>query len=154
MESSKEAVLERRGRALAYAPLIFWIGVILILGSGPGSSAQTSRFIRPLIEFLFPNAAPDTFLIVHGLIRKAAHFIEYAVLALLAARAFLRSPGTRVYRNWIVLSLAVVAVVASLDEFNQSFYCSRTGSGWDVMLDAAGGVFAVLCVWIFKRRYH
>lgn len=141
----------RRGRTFAYAPLFIWIAVILILGSGPGSSAQTSRFIKPLIDFFFPGAAPDTFLLVHAAIRKTAHFVEYAVLALLAARAFLATTNARVNRYWLPLSLAIVAAVAATDEFNQSFYSTRTSSVWDVLLDAAGGVFALLCVAIFRR---
>ncbi|MFL6375612.1 MAG: VanZ family protein, partial [Pyrinomonadaceae bacterium] len=44
------------------------------------------------------------------------------------------------------------AVVASLDEFNQSFEPSRTSSGWDVMLDISGGVVAtLLCYTIWSR---
>ena len=137
----------RRGRFFVYAPLIIWIAIILILGSGPGASAQTSRFIRPLIEFFFPSASPDTFLLIHAFIRKAAHFIEYAVLAFLAARVFVIGQ-----KHWILLSFAVVAVVAATDEINQSFYSSRSGSGWDVLLDAAGGAFALLCIAVFRRR--
>ena len=137
----------RRGRFFVYAPLIIWIAIILILGSGPGASAQTSRFIRPLIEFFFPSASPDTFLLIHAFIRKAAHFIEYAVLAFLAARVFVIGQ-----KHWILLSFAVVAVVAATDEINQSFYSSRSGSGWDVLLDAAGGAVALLCIAVFRRR--
>lgn len=140
------------GRFFAYAPLVFWIGLILFLGSGPGSMTQTSRFIKPFIEFFFPSASPDTFLIIHAFIRKVAHFFEYAVLALLAARAFLASPGAKVHRHWFFFSLAIVAAVAVIDEINQSFQISRTGSAWDSALDMAGGLAALICVWIFRRK--
>ena len=46
--------------------------------------SQTSRFIRPLIEFFFPGASPETILLIHAFIRKSAHFIEYGLLGLLA----------------------------------------------------------------------
>jgi VanZ family protein len=146
------AVSKRRGRFIAYAPLFLWIAIILILGSGPGSSAQTSRFIRPLIEFFFPDASPDTFVIVHSFIRKAAHFIEYAVLALLSTRACLASSGG-FRKHWWLCALAVVAAVAITDETSQSFYNSRTSSGWDVSLDMAGGAFALVCVIAVRRRW-
>lgn len=136
-----------RGRLIRYAPLVLWIGVILFLSSNQGSMAETSRFIRPIIEFFFPAAAPDTFLIVHALIRKAAHFVEYALLAVFAARAFVGSP------NWGALALLVVLVIAAIDEFNQSIISSRTGSGWDVLLDLSGGVVAICILWIAKNRW-
>lgn len=138
-------------RLFAFAPLVIWIGVILVLGSGPGSMAQTSRFIRPLIEFLFPDASPDTFLLVHAFIRKCAHFVEYALLALLACRACLFSKGSLFHKYWWIYSLLLVAVVAGIDEFNQSFYSSRTSSPWDVALDVTGGVFGVVCAALLLR---
>jgi VanZ family protein len=143
---------ERRGRFFAYAPLFIWIAVILILGSGPGASAQTSRFIRPLIEFFFPDASPDTFLLVHGFIRKAAHFIEYAVLALLARRALSYSGIARSVKYRFLLPLAITAAVAGVDEVNQSFQSSRTSSGWDVLLDIAGGFSALILLDVFRPR--
>ena len=141
-----------RGSILAYAPLILWVGVILFLGSGAGSMAQTSRFIGPLIEFFFPSAAPDTFLIAHAFIRKAAHFFEYAILAILAARAFTRFNSVFASRNWLLLTFLLVIAVATIDEFNQSFQSTRTSSGWDVLLDVVGGVTALAAVYLFRRR--
>jgi hypothetical protein len=46
-----------RGRFFRYAPLVLWIGLILFLSSGQASMSNTSRFIRPLLVFLFPNRA-------------------------------------------------------------------------------------------------
>ena len=137
---------------IAYASLFLWVVVILILGSGPGASAQTSRIIKPLIEFFFPDASPDTFLVVHAFIRKAAHFIEYAVLALLAARASLTAPIAKIQAKWFLFSLSIALIVAAIDEFNQSFYSTRTGTGWDVLLDLSGAVFALSVLAGIKRR--
>lgn len=136
----------------AYGPVILWIILILVLGSGQGSSAQTSRFIKPLIEFFFPNAAPDTFLLIHGLIRKTAHFIEYGILAFLSARAFSGS-SKEVFRHyWLPIAMGIVLAVASVDEFRQSLDARRTGSGWDVALDSAGGLFGSLVFWLIRKR--
>ena len=154
MAENKEAVSQRRGRFFAYAPLFLWAVVILVLGSGPGSSAQTSRIIKPIIEFFFPGAAPDTFLLVHAFIRKSAHFIEYAVLGLLAVRAFRRSASPTLRRHWAGFAFLTVVMIAGIDEFNQSFNISRTGSGWDVLLDLAGAVSAILiCVAVVVRKW-
>lgn len=141
----------RRGQFFAYAPLILWIAVILILGSSSGSMAQTSRFIRPLIEFFFPSASPDTFLLVHAFIRKTAHFVEYAILAYLAQRAFSRSTGRSLSGRPFTFALVLVVIVAILDELNQSFIGSRTSSPYDVLLDILGGGVMLVCVLLLRR---
>ena len=88
--------------------------------------SNTSRFIRPLLEFLFPAAPEVTLHIYHGYIRKAAHFTEYAILAFLAVRAL--TAYARLHKWRYSLALLLVVAVAAIDEFNQSFEISRTGS--------------------------
>ncbi|NOT46472.1 MAG: VanZ family protein [Acidobacteria bacterium] len=140
-----------RARVYAYAPLFLWVGVILLLGSGPGSMTQTSRIIGPLLEFFFPSASPETRLFIHAFVRKSAHFVEYALLAVLAVRAFTSSnTGIRHYR--FILALILVAVVASTDEINQSFQEARTSSPWDVLLDITGGLVALISYRIIRRK--
>jgi len=141
-----------RGRVIRYAPLILWAGVIFFLSSGQGSMTETSRFIRPLIAFFFPSAPPDTFLLVHAFIRKAAHFVEYAVLAFFAARA-LSNSSINVLRNyWALFSFVLIVLVAAVDESNQSFNAARTGSIWDVFLDISGGLTIIVIYQLLKRR--
>jgi VanZ family protein len=139
-----------RGRIFRYAPLILWIGVVLFASSNSGSMSNTSRFIRPLLEFFFPDSPESTLLIYHGYIRKLAHFAEYAALAVIAARAFRNSSQNFLRNYWFCHSLAVVAVVASTDEINQSFNSARTGSVFDVMIDLSGGIFMITLIAIIK----
>ena len=134
---------KRRMWLTAYAPLIIWTVIVLGLGSGMGSMNETSRFIRPLLEFLFPNALPETLTLFHGYIRKFAHFAEYAVLALLAFRAL--AP----FKHKYAIALVFAACVALLDEFNQSLNPSRTSSGWDIALDIAGAAFSISVLAVF-----
>jgi VanZ family protein len=129
---------KRRIWLTAYAPLIIWTAIVLGLGSGMGSMNETSRIIRPLLEFLFPSALPETLTIYHGYIRKLAHFVEYAVLAALAFRAL--AP----FRHKYAMAFSVAAVVAIVDELNQSLNPSRTSSIWDVALDLAGAASTIL----------
>lgn len=134
-----------------YAPLILWIGVIFYMSSDQGSMSQTSRFIRPLLEFLFPTAPEETLQLYHGYIRKAAHFTEYAVLAFLAVRAVAGSSSRVIVIRRHLVAIIVVAAVASLDELNQAFLVSRTGSAWDVLLDISGGIAMVAFLWLIGR---
>lgn len=135
-----------------YAPLFLWIGVIFYLSSDQGSMSQTSRFVRPLLEFLFPTAPEETLQIYHGYIRKSAHFTEYAILAFLALRAFSRSSLENLRKLRYVLPLVLVVIIAVIDEFNQSLEATRSGSVWDILLDISGGVVMIAMCWLIKRR--
>lgn len=140
-----------RGRVIAYAPLFLWIGVIFYLSSQQGAMSRTSIFIRPILLFLFPNAPEETLVIYHGYIRKFAHFAEYFALAFLAFRTFSASNGfLRKFRFFA--SFILVFTIASLDEFNQSFLASRTGSIRDVLLDTAGGLTILMILYFWNRR--
>lgn len=142
-----------RGRIFRFAPLILWIGVIFLLSSGQGAMSNTSRFIRPLLLFLFPDASEQTLLIYHAYIRKIAHPCVYAVLAYFSYRAFYFSPQKFLQKFWFPVSLLLVFIIASLDELNQSFLVSRTSSPFDILLDTIGGlVMLTILFFINKRR--
>lgn len=127
----------RRGWLWSFAPLFLWIGVIFYLSSSSGSMTETSRFVRPLLEFLFPSATEDVLLNYHFYIRKLAHITEYAILGFLAMRAFLGTASP------FAIASIIVVLVAAADEFNQSFQSSRTSSAGDVLLDCIGGMLAI-----------
>lgn len=142
-----------RGRFFRYAPVILWIGAIFIASSNTGSMSNTSRIIRPLLEFLFPATPEEILVVYHGYIRKFAHFAEYSALAFLAARAFSGS-SVKILRNyWFVFALVLVVSVATADETNQSFLASRTSSVYDVLLDSAGGLTMILFFWLYRRFF-
>lgn len=139
-----------RGRIFRYAPLLVWIGIIFFASTGNGSMSQTSRFIRPLLEFLFPASSEETLQTYHAYIRKAGHFTGYAILAFWACRAFAHSAKPFLQKYWHAVSFLLVLLIASIDETNQSFNPARTGSAWDVLLDCAGGATMILIFYIAK----
>jgi VanZ family protein len=132
-----------RERFMRYAPLILWITVIFVASSNTGSMSNTSRIIRPLLLWLVPDISEASLLIVHGFVRKTAHFVFYFILGLLAARAFFFTSKTYLQKLWFLVALALVVIIASLDETNQSFLAARTSSFRDVLLDTAGGLTAI-----------
>jgi len=135
-----------------YGPLLVWIALIFVLGSGTGSMTETSRFIRPLLEFLFPHVSPETLTIYHGYIRKFAHFAEYGVLAVLALRAFAGAPVLNLLGRYRYgTAFLLVLVVAATDEFLQSFQPGRTASAYDVLIDLSGGVVALAVIYIYSK---
>ena len=133
-----------RGRIIRYAPLILWVSVIFFASSTAGASKNTSIIIRPLLEWLFPDSPAATLDAYHNFIRKLAHFTEYALLAFLASRAFWDSSINVFRRFWFVWAFLMVALVASTDEYNQSFNPLRTGSFYDTLIDASGGLTMIL----------
>lgn len=142
-----------RGRLIRYAPLFLWIGVVFFASTMQGSMQNTSRFIRPLLKFLFPDAPEETLIVYHGYIRKLAHLTEYAILAFWASRAFSTSSIKFLQKYWFIFSLALVLLIASIDEYNQSFNSQRTGSIYDVSLDALGGTLMIIFFVLYKISY-
>ena len=140
-----------RERFFRYAPLILWACLVLFLSTGNASMANTSRFIRPLLEFIFPNSPVETIDFYHACIRKVAHVTEYAMLAFWASRAFFNSSKDSLRRFWYFLVLLLVAFVASTDEFNQSFNASRTSSIYDVLLDISGGTAMITLFYVYQK---
>jgi len=129
--------LNWRSGLWAYAPLLIWTVFTLGLGSGAASMGETSRFIRPLLEFLFPSADADTLYLYHAAIRKLAHIFQYGILGLLAYRA------SSTFKRPVVLALCYVALVAMIDEIHQSYDPSRTSTPLDVLLDLVGALLAL-----------
>lgn len=125
--------------------------MIFYLSSGQGSMTQTSRFVRPLLEFLFPAASEEILQVYHAFIRKFAHFFFYAVLGFWAWRATRNSSHSFIGNYYGLLSLLIVAAVASIDETNQSFNSARTGSPYDVLLDISGGLTMILLLYAWTK---
>src|ERR1043166_6368308 len=70
-----------------WGPVIAWI-LLIFLASGDVMSAEhTSRFLVPFLRWLDPGISVETLAEIHFCVRKAAHVTEYAILALLVARA-------------------------------------------------------------------
>jgi VanZ family protein len=135
-----------------YVPLAAWTCFVLFASTSSFSASNTSLIIRPLLLWLFPGISEVGIDEVHFFVRKTAHFTEYALLALLAARAFRTSPRAPLKRRWWLVSFALVAAVSLLDEYHQSFLPSRTGSAYDSLLDMTGGATALACVALLLAR--
>ncbi|PWT92431.1 MAG: hypothetical protein C5B55_06440 [Blastocatellia bacterium] len=138
-----------------YLPLVLWIGFISFASSDTFSAANTSRIIGPLVLWLFPNTSIQTLDTIHFITRKLAHFTEYGILGFLAARAFRTSALRLLSEHWLIISFALVAIYALLDEYHQSCVPSRTPSIVDSFIDMAGGLTVLLIVsWRQNRLIH
>ena len=133
-----------RERIWRYAPLIIWMALILFASSNEFSAINTSRVVRPLLLWLFPNITEESIRLTHFLVRKAAHITEYAILGWLAARAFTGSSREFLRQWWFLAGLLLIVLHSLLDEYHQSFVPSRTGSLYDSGIDIAGGLIGLI----------
>src|SRR6266550_7182440 len=106
--------------------LPIWLSVIFVGSTNLMSAEHTSRFVVPFLLWLKPGMSPQTIWVTLVAVRKCAHVIEYAVLALLLWRALRNTPvlGAKM----LLASGAVMlscALFAASDEFHQTFVKSR-----------------------------
>jgi VanZ family protein len=139
-------------RLARYGPLILWAALIFI-GSTDLLSAENTggALVRPVL-WLFPHLSEETLKIFQLVVRKAGHFTEYAVFALLAARAFRTSPRELLRKHWFWASLLLVIVYSLSDEFHQSYYPSRTASVFDCVIDSLGGLTALVLLALKSKK--
>jgi len=131
------------------------------------SSAYTSRILYPILHFLF-GLDPARFAIWHHYIRKAGHFVGYFTLSMLLFRAwratlfrsesFIRQAGrsARSLRldwslRWAGIAFFMSTLVASLDEWHQTYLPSRTGVVSDVILDSTAALIAQVVIFFFLQ---
>lgn len=144
----------RREILKAWIAAILWLIVIAIESSAYLSAHNTSRILYPLLHFLFAvdRAHFETW---HFFIRKSGHVIGYALLSFFLFRAWRETlPSPRHLQwtlRWAGIAVLLTALVASLDEWHQSFIPSRTGRWQDVVLDSSAAVAAQLLLFFFLR---
>ena len=135
----------------AWLLVLLWAAVVWSLGGDSFSASETSRFLRPMLEWLFPDfSVSDMYRLLYA-IRKTAHIVEYALLAVLILRA-LWIGSLRSLLQSLGLTLVLVATMAIADESRQSTSAARGGSGWDVLLDLSGAFLAVAIVLLIQSQ--
>ena len=124
-----------------WLPVVLGMGFIFWMSTGTFSSQNTSSLIRTILCFLVPEISSPEVNLIHALLRKAAHVIEYFILGVLLFRAFRGGSNESFNWRWSLLSITVVVLWAASDEFHQLFVPTRTASAMDVGIDTAGGIF-------------
>jgi VanZ family protein len=119
---------------IKWMPVLAWAIVIFSFSTSYFSAENTSKFIDPILRWLMPGASAATIALGHGLVRKAAHFANYAILFWLLISGPLRA---RPY-----LAFGWCMFYALLDEGHQLFVPNRTPSLYDVALDSTGALFS------------
>jgi VanZ family protein len=98
-----------------WLPVLFWMIVIFAASSDAHSYEHSSRFIEPVLHWLFPQMPQAQIEEIHHFIRKCGHLTEYAVLALLLWRALRRSKNDRQVWSWRHARLVLLLVMLYAD---------------------------------------
>jgi VanZ family protein len=129
-----------------------WMLLIVIESTDMLSAEHTGRFLYPLLHYLM-GMDLARFAVVHHYIRKLGHFVGYFTLSFFlfrAWRATLHLPwAPRWALRWAAIAFTMSAVVASLDEWHQTFIPSRTGAFRDVVLDSCAALTAQVLIFLF-----
>jgi VanZ family protein len=144
----------RHDLLMAWIAAVLWLIVIAIESSALLSASNTSRILYPLLHFLF-GMDWEHFHVWHFYIRKGGHVIGYAILSILLFRAWRATlPAMNDVRwnlRWATIAILGTILVASLDEWHQSFIPSRTGRWQDVVLDTSAAIAAQLLIYFWWR---
>ena len=159
---------------------IIWLAVIFIFSSQTGdTSSNTSGAIVDIIVSIFipdfleysPTEQQDISDTVSFIVRKGAHFAEYAILGLLSFltamtyiwKKMLSSSVDELHRVfWLkclkcgIVSLIFACTYAITDEFHQGFVADRSPALRDVCIDSCGAfvgiIFACFCLSIYFKK--
>jgi len=138
----------------AWLPVAVGIALVMMESTEYFGTDRTTHPLRWLVQLLFGHLSDNTWNFVHLCIRKSGHFIGYGALGLAWLRAWWMSlPGYR-FLAGSLLGLAGTALVASWDEWHQTFLPNRTGSPWDVLLDCCGALAVMLTFYLFVRLFR
>jgi VanZ family protein len=135
----------------AWWPVAVGVALIALESTKYLGSDRTSGPLRVVFEALFgpvSNANWDT---IHHSIRKVGHFLGYGALGLTWLRAWLMTLPHNQFLFNAGLAIVGTAIVASCDEWHQTFLPNRTGTLWDVALDCCGALFMQAVAFLYLR---
>jgi VanZ family protein len=135
----------------AWLPVFLGICVIAVESSASFGADYTSGPLRWIWEHLFGQVSDERWQLFHHLIRKTGHFVGYGTMGVLRLRAWWLSLPRAGFLLNAALALLGTALVASTDEFHQSFLPNRTGVPSDVLLDCSGAVVLLLVAYLCIR---
>jgi VanZ family protein len=135
----------------AWFPVVLGIGIIAIESQDFMGADHTSGPLRWLFQAIFGHISDTSWEVVHHFLRKSGHFFFYGFMGLAWLRAWWLTLPRSYFLPDSLLALLGTALVASCDEWHQSYLPNRTGTPWDVLLDCTGAIVLQVIVYVFMR---
>ena len=110
-----------------WLPVIVWM-IVIFIGSSVGN---------------IPRVGGKT---TDGLVHRAAHILEFAVLGALLLRAAAKDKP--IAKREIIITLIITALYGASDELHQRFTPGRSSEGIAVVFDVLGGMIGA---WAYHR---
>lgn len=152
IDTARGALLTRLIRY--WLPVAMMLVVMYYFSTDVFSADNTRSVIEEIFLWFVPHASDEALATLNYIIRKSAHFTEYAILGALLFRAFRAENPARWQFRWAVYSFISIASWAMLDELHQSFTQTRVGSIWDSLLDSSGGLFSLAIIALYSIKHR
>lgn len=142
-----------------YLPLIAMMVIIFLFSAmpGPESTSASDLVVKPILKAVEEVSKHPVEIAVAELVtvltRKTAHFVEYAILGMLALNAVYKKD--RKYLSLWAFSQLIASLYAISDELHQMFIDERSAAVLDVCIDSSGallGIIIVLLIISLRRK--
>jgi VanZ family protein len=142
-------------RAAALGAWLSWMGLIFYLSTKGWGGHETQNFMDKLLTAYLPpvreQLSRTDVETLNYMVRKLAHFTEYAILTILGYRAC--SKGLDQVPSSALKSALLVSILFAIsDELHQAFEPGRTSLVTDVFIDSLGASVAALLLLKFAVR--
>jgi VanZ family protein len=150
---------------ISWLPAVLIMGIIFYFSSKPAvasdeSSLTIANTILNVYETVIDQTLQEDIRIetiggINFVVRKGAHFTEYACLAV--AIAFHLLVWKRKTKWRIIIPTIIAGMYAATDEFHQTFVLGRSGQIKDVLLDTSGAatgalLFTLVLILIARKK--
>ena len=151
MEKTKENS-QRFSPKLAFLwPVLLMVIIFTFSAFSAEKSDAQSGFWVNIVTSVFPTVTDID--LTTTIIRKTAHFIEYALLGFLLARAYFKNFKKTQDFRMVLFSVLTATAYSITDEIHQAFVPGRSCEFRDICIDSIGATLgACICFLINKKR--
>jgi VanZ family protein len=135
---------------------IAWAAQIFSFSTATFGASFTAWVLSRVFRLLHLTISPATFALLHHLIRKSAHFTEYAILSMLLYYSLAKITRLEWRPRPALWSLLIAVAYSLTDELHQMFVPGRGPSIFDSGIDSMGAAAGIVLIyfgsWMARRR--